>query len=519
MQPLELENMQRLVVQGYAQFPYAAYVALRVASAQRESAGGDARARAWLAARLERVGGAAASERQADRLLVEQRRAGLDENARHKPPSDSGNQAPCRLALAFSYEGLGAFGLPTHESAVAAGFLGEFRSGIAGEGHRSRILGDSGASAPEHWRWGNDAQPVHVLLMLFATSESEREVWLERELASLEGLELVDEPVRCALAADASEPFGFRDGISQPIVAGSGTSKEKAGAALDEGMVRAGEFVLGYPNAFGRLPASPTVPERSDPTGMLPDAPLDRSGVRDFGRNGSYLVVRQLAQDVEAFHRHSQQTAERQPQLGDAREIEARLVGRRHDGTPLAPRARTGRPVSPTENRFGYWQTDREGYRCPVGAHVRRSNPRDGLANPLLGVTPARARELADHHRILRRGRTYQRSDGERGLMFLCLQANIERQFEFVQQSWIRGERFGGLQGEQDAIVGDARPSEGADSGKAASGEAEKGAAFTIQQPFAPRHVSGLARYVTVKAGGYFFLPSLPALRYLAALA
>jgi len=516
MQNIELQHIQRLVIQGYSHLPCAAYLLLRV------EAGAAERARRWLAERIARVGTGLAEERVRERELSSAARALAE-------PQKASGESLLKSAIAFTYEGLGALGLPVEREDVSAGFLAEFRSGITGEPYRVRSLGDVGDSAPDHWRWGSRAQPVHILWMLFALDEATREEWLQRELAALDGLELVDQPIRCAFAADSTEPFGFRDGISQPLIAGSGTSR--SAAAVDADAIRAGEFVLGYRNQFDHLPVSPMLPATLDPEGVLPKTGLDVSKMRDFGRNGSYLVARQLAQDVEGFAHAGEVLAREHPELGSPRDVQARLVGRRQDGTPLAPRPR-GTRISPTENAFEYWHADRYGYRCPIGSHIRRSNPRDALARPVLGVSPERARELADHHRIVRRGRPYQREDGERGLMFLCLQANIERQFEFVQRNWLRNERFGGLAGERDPIAAGPTPTNGAAAsdrtersrperdrperrGAASSGP---GSPFSVQHPFVDRRLDGLANYVTVKGGGYFFLPSLPALRYLASL-
>ena len=142
---------------------------------------------------------------------------------------------------------------------------------------------------------------------------------------------------------------------------------------------------------------------------------------------------------------------------------------------------------------------DRHGLRCPIGAHIRRANPRDSLADSL-GIGHERAQALVDEHRILRRGRVYEESGG-RGLMFLCLNANIERQFEFVQGSWLMHPEFGGLAGEVDPILGNA------------------GGLRTDLPSSAAVSASGVRdspQFVTVKGGAYFFLPGLRALRYLA---
>ena len=63
--------------------------------------------------------------------------------------------------------------------------------------------------------------------------------------------------------------------------------------------VPAGEFILGYPNECG-LTGRPLLPASEDPGRLLLPDPTG-SGMVDFGRNGTYLVFRQLEQDVEGF--------------------------------------------------------------------------------------------------------------------------------------------------------------------------------------------------------------------------
>jgi hypothetical protein len=139
-----------------------------------------------------------------------------------------------------------------------------------------------------------------------------------------------------------------------------------------------------------------------------------------------------------------------------------------------------------------------------VGAHIRRANPRDSL-----GTDPGAARSGANRRRLLRRGRPYgpplpasapQHDGRARGMMFLCLNADIERQFEFVQQTWVNNPVFGGLYAERDPLIG------------AIDGSGR----FTVQAHPVSTRMSGLARFVQVVGGGYFFLPGMSALTYLA---
>ncbi len=419
--------------------------------------------------------------------------------------SEIGTAAPDQgssfVNVAFTSPGLAEFGLEPWE---IASFGHEFREGMV-EDHRSRALGDVGGSAPAHWSWGGPGRRGHVLLLVFA-QEGDQERFEGEQCAALdEAFEIVhDMP---GLSVQDFEHFGFRDGISQPILEGTHRARD-----YPDQVVRTGEFILGYLNEHDRLPPSPCVPTDRDPRRRLADA--KDGGGRDFGRNGSYLVVRQLQQDVASFWRYVEEQSG-----GDVdaeRALAAKLVGRWEDGTPLTlepdsppPRARR-RPMEDllAENGFGFVGEDAHGLRCPVGSHVRRTNPRDALA---LG-RPSNSLSVSRRHRILRRGRSYGSSvpwerrkaadDDERGLMFACLNADIGRQFEFVQQTWADSPSFGGLHDERDPLIG--------------SHDEERGGTMTVPQCPVRRKLFGIPRFVTVRGGGYFFVPGLGALHFLA---
>jgi Dyp-type peroxidase family len=266
-------------------------------------------------------------------------------------------------------------------------------------------------------------------------------------------------------------------------------------------VIRAGEFVLGYINEYGLLTERPLVPPERDPDRILPPDAAG-SGSADLGRNGSYLVLRQLRQDVAGF-RDFVDRAARGPDgtsTAQARELlAAKLVGRWRSGAPLTLSPDHDDATLAQDNDFGYHHLDPDGLRCPVGAHIRRANPRDSL-EPQPGTE--QSRELNRRHRLIRRGRNYA-EDGEQGLHFLCLNASLTRQYEFVQHSWINDPSFHGLVGSVDPLVGP----RGAD-----------GTAFTEAAQPARRRYLGLPRFVQVRGGGYFFLPGIRALRYLSSV-
>jgi Dyp-type peroxidase family len=227
------------------------------------------------------------------------------------------------------------------------------------------------------------------------------------------------------------------------------------------------------------------------------------SGWRDLGRNGSYLVFRQLSQDVARFWNFVD-TVARANGAGDpdARvRLAAKMVGRWPSGAPLVKSPDRDDPSLKRDNNFSYAASDPHGFACPIGAHIRRCNPRDSL-----GDDPDMARAAANRHRLLRRGRLYGDriadplvDDGqERGLHFICLNADIERQFEFVQQTWINNPMFGGVNGEVDPLMG-------TQDGRGT---------YTIPEDPLRTRIHGVPRFVHVKGGAYFFLPGMAALRY-----
>ena len=296
--------------------------------------------------------------------------------------------------------------------------------------------------------------------------------------------------VQRVLAADDlsdRDAFGFKDGISQPTIA------SVTGGPHPPEALRLGEFVLGYANEYGQRSERPLLPSSADPERVLT---RDRSGAPDLGRNGTYLVFRQLRQDVEGFWRYVRQTAD-----GDAAEaahLAARIVGRWPSGAPLVLAPAADDPALADANDFGYHHLDPVGLRCPVGAHVRRANPRDSL--PPSPGTESSLRGVRTH-RLVRRGRTYTDS-GERGLYFVCLNANLARQFEFVQHGWLNGNAFVALDDPDDPLIG---------------ARAHGPSSFTVPGRPARTRYRDLPQFVQVRGGAYLFLPGLTALQFLAA--
>ena len=478
MSALRLEEIQGIILRGYGELSSASFLLLDIRNARL--------AKEWL-------------------KTLELR------NSEHRPEASD----RC-VNIAFAPSGLKKLGLPGELLGMLAG---EFNEGMAGTGHRSRILGDHGDSSPDHWHWGgpnNDG--VDMLLMLYAHDEEALQAWAKTEDESLNrrGLRLVDRLDSLTLPG-RKEHFGFRDGISQPAIEGYNHDGSPGNT------VAAGEFVLGYPNAYGQYTDRPTLAPDQDPEGMLPPAPDDRTR-RDFGMNGSYLVFRQLSQDVHAFWNYLAETA---PGKLSGDKVQAcvalasKMVGRWPSGAPLVKAPDADSPHLADDNDFLYVRSgDTDGLRCPIGCHVRRSNPRDAL-DPEPGSD--RSIEVGKRHRIIRRGRAYgppaaesmhpgdiigrPGDQRERGLHFICFNTQIGRQFEFIQHTWVNSPKFDGLYEDDDPLIGD--------RGNAAQ---QSAGAFTIQQEPMRQRVTGMPRFVTVLGGGYFFMPGISAVRYVASL-
>jgi len=370
------------------------------------------------------------------------------------------------LNLAFTHAGLLSLGVPPERLPQA----GAFAQGMAA---RAEMLGDVGPSAPERWLPG--IAGAHVLLILGAWEPEVLREHRRRISEALEGLDVSHERSSAGLP-DGREHFGFSDGFSQPAMPGSGQDpRHGEGTARRWGRwreVALGEFVLGHEDEGGGLPPGPSGP---------------------LGEQASFMVVRQLEQDVAAFRKYIADTA---PTLDRSPEwLAAKLVGRWQNGSSLVRNPDRPGPDAAAEpsnvNRFRYSE-DPHGYACPLGAHVRRANPRDALGWQ---------GRLTKRHRIVRRGMSYgeplapgaRRGDGrERGLMFICYQASIERQFELIQQRWIcDGDAFG-RGADCDPLI-------------AAGGG-------MIIQGRPPHVLAPLPRFVTMRGGDYFLLPGLAGL-------
>jgi Dyp-type peroxidase family len=377
------------------------------------------------------------------------------------------------VSVALSFQGFKALGVP---QASLDSFSPEFQQGMAA---RAGILGDTGESSPQHWEKPLGSADVHVVLTALAPDSERLEAAFARarqEYQKISGITAIWSQ-NCHALPNEREAFGFKDGISHPAIEGSGIP----GTNPHEQPLKPGEFVLGYPDEMGGMPATPR-----------PDL---------LGRNGSYVVFRKLHQRVAAFRQYLKANSS-----GPEGEefLAAKMMGRWRSGAPLALCPLHDDPelgADPRRNNaFLFKEDDAIGYHTPCGSHIRRMNPRD---SDVAGVVRI--------HRMIRRGTSYGpplpngvlEDDGlERGLMFAFVGANLGRQFEFVQSEWMNDGSFFGGSATKDPVAG---ANSGAD-------------AYSFpRRPLAVR-LKGLSRFVVTRGGEYCFVPSLRALRWLGEL-
>jgi Dyp-type peroxidase family len=383
--------------------------------------------------------------------------------------------------IGFTWQGLKALGLSQRS---LDSFPQAFRAGMR---ERAHLVGDVGPHAPEHWEGGLGGPDIHAMAWVGTDSAegleaATRIIGAEMEAAGDIEIRFVQDTMALAHEngiGSEGEHFGFADPISQPPIEGADAPSYPGDGALEaDGTWRAlkpGEFLLGYEDEAGVEGVQAPDPQ-------------------ELRLNGTYVVFRKLYQDVAALRRYMANAAKalygsedqvRQDRVG------AKMMGRWKSGCPvdLSPdRDDPAIAADPQRRNDFTYAGDEQGLRC--------TNPR---ATPLKCATAVR------RHRLIRRGVEYGphleagalQDDGvDRGLVDLFIQADIERQFEFVQKEWMMGGEFLGLHAaEQDPITG-------------AGGAGSKMLIPGAKKPF----LFDLPNFVRVKGGEYLFVPGLNAL-------
>jgi deferrochelatase/peroxidase EfeB len=380
------------------------------------------------------------------------------------------------VSMAFTHNGLQMLGL---DEASLASFPEAFRQGMAA---RAGMLGDTGSNSPDYWEDEMANENLHAVVILFARDRDERERCIKIHddyLKDVPGVSILSTLLLEAVPPFdyVHEHFGYRDRLTTPVIEGMGIEATPGSHSPS----KPGEFFLGYPDESGVIPVQPQ-----------PDI---------LSKNGSYLAYRRMQEHVGAFRdflkAHGNTEEEREL-------VAAKLMGRwRKTGAPLVlcPHA-DDRELGfddQRNNNFDYAKMDPHGYACPLTSHIRRMNVRD----------EGNVSQIMNRRLIIRRGGTYgpylpdgAPDDGaNRGIAVFAGCADIARQFEFLISVWANDPEFRELN-ERDPFCG------------------STDGAFDVTIPKRPikKKLKGLEAFTSLKGGGYFFLPGIKALDYLANL-
>ncbi|AVP58301.1 Dyp-type peroxidase [Pulveribacter suum] len=394
--------------------------------------------------------------------------------AKHIPSADDWTgDLHAWTGVAISHAGLQALGLP--DSALAS-FPLPFREGMAA---RAEQLRDFGENAPETWEDAYQGKRLHIALTIYAEDKAALDEAVDKamgELRASRGVTLVGTH-EFGADEDAKNPFGFRDGISQPVVQGAGVEPPPGGGRA----LAPGEFILGENSESGQPVAMPEPPE--------------------LGRNGSFVVLRKYDSRPGAFNDFVRQHADGEQ---EQEKLAAQLVGRWRSGAPLnlsPERDDEALGADPQRNNDFDFKGDERGLVCPHAAHMRRLNPR-GTSLTILTDE--------NLHRIIRRPSTFgpkwtpeltASDDGRepRGIYFIFISARAYDTIEFLQQEWINRGNFLDLGKERDPVVG----------------LHEEPGTFTIPEQPVRRRIDGVSTFNRLRGGEYLFMPSLTALRWI----
>ncbi|MBR0848362.1 Dyp-type peroxidase [Bradyrhizobium diazoefficiens] len=453
------------------------------------------------------------------------------------------------MNLSFSYSGLAKLSSAAIADAVDDG---AFKAGLP---DRSPLLGDPLDEAepghPANWLFGGFKTPSIDMVMTVAgdkradiasyLGDIDARMAAHKTPGGKPALELVFELVGDTLGGELNghEHFGFRDGVSQPAIRGRAKSSPdkfiveriidpalsdaKSYGRPGQVLLWPGQILLGQPTQNGQDPLKPNQP-----------FPLKVG----WAKNGSFMVLRMLQQDVPAFWAEIRSCAAKVLGRSDDAAIDwvgARVVGRWRSGAPVTRTPDADRPEFVADNRVAndfrfrlagtrpqlvatqpplpdlpLSQADPKGAICPFAGHIRKVNPRDDaveLGGPGDTLT----------HLLVRRGIPYgpafadprhAAEDGrERGLIFVSYQASIERQFEFLMQNWVNGDDLPHVGSGRDAVLGRHRPQEGAPASSIEIVDGEGKSHRLVQ----------MQDFIVARGGGYFFSPSITGLEQLTA--
>ena len=391
-----------------------------------------------------------------------------------------GKNAPELLHVSLSANGIKKLGLTLppsresshheHEEHVEDG--DPFSEGMKA---RASVLGDTGDSSPQQWKSPFDSNVIDGVLIIASDDEEQLTIIVNQIKDNAQKFEInfVGEQKGKGMKDDNKkeiEHFGFRDGVSQPLIKGVDDKKIKTSKQIP---LESKDFVLS--NLEGDL---------------------------SWANDGSFLVYRRLRQDVDGFWEFMNTKA---AELGMTPEkLAAKFIGRWKSGAPLAnhPESDPNTPEAADDNNFIYMNNDdSRGERTPRFSHIRKMYPRgDGESDDA-----EKNRITNNMHRILRRGIPYgTKGDNDKGLLFMCYQKDIAMQFEFVQKMWANNSKFPRSDGDtnhgHDPIIGQHH---------------DTGFVNLLKDDGNFEKVTGFNQWVSTTAGEYFFSPSISALKNL----
>ena len=417
-------------------------------------------------------------------------------------PGDNPADLPRRkpdycLNVSITWPGLVALEIKDRVPALSFKSFGAF---VAGAAARASLVGDTGVSAPQNWIGAFGTGSDHVLVTLHAMSTDAMKTYSDRlsalfaqgnafqEIWRTDGMALI-QIVDGKPVLTSKVPFGYTDGISMTTIRGG-------------------------PERY-----TPDHQEPCEPWLFVLQDEAENYFVpepRELGLNGSFAVFKMIETDVVGFENFLQSNKDKiDPEL-----LAAKLCGRWRNGVPLALSPESDSPPGgiPLEqlNNFEYVNADGSGdprgLRCPVGAHMRRVNPR---GQPVTGQgQPGGSNNT---HRLIRRGMPYgpaydptQPYDGiERGILGYFINSSIENQYEFVLAHWVNDSEFAGSvrlnPKAKDPMIATQDPSE---------------SIFLIPQANGapPIKITGFSSFIKTKAAAYCFLPSITAIKLISNL-
>jgi Dyp-type peroxidase family len=469
------------------------------------------------------------------------------------------------INIAFSFEALKLLSSDADKFTDKA-----FKQGMAARG--VEVLNDPADPAaegnPQNWVFGGPGCEADIVVIIASDDPDDLAATVRRVEGSIyggrtpdgrainSGVQVIYKQEGATLPPPLTghEHFGFLDGVSQPGLRGRISPKDddvltprQNPKDPDKGkpgqdLLWPGEFVFGYPGQDTNATEKDGGIKKKGPD-SLTHGPGERPAGPPWAKDGSYLVIRRLRQDVPGFHKFLAS------QGVDADLLGAKIVGRWKSGAPIMRAATQDIPALGDDDcanlNFEFQQKsdriprqdpdsgfcsddnpafppskgDKTGAICPFAGHIRKAYPRDDT-----GTLSTQIGEITTQtHRLLRRGIPFgdpyfppndpekTKDSGNRGLVFAAYQTSIVEQFEFVQAAWANNPEFKD-KSEDDKLVSGHDLIIGQSNGPGGSRERR----CSVQIAGKRKDLVAPVDWVIPTGGGYFFAPSISALEILA---